>query len=337
MDSLDGDGEQERPTSEYETLPSYVKTFSGHITGPFTFAALVESLATGLVGKDDYVDFMGRGYRRVGDLEDLVRYLPAVTATSGGVLGLGTPDFSDDLRSTPFGTILLRILAKNETGVLFVELPESTLDTGTHKELYFVGGRLHHVASSNAGELLGEYLVRRGMLSRSELDFALAVLSRYNGRIGDTLISLGLASAVDMFRAIRDQGRDRVSDVFSWPSGTVTFYRGQTAPHVEFPLELEIPDLLLAGLEAKQAKAEDFVEEYRGLLDKFVALPPVPNRTYRHVVWPAVVTRIVQMVTTPRRLRELMVSATRDGDLTAPEVLRAIEVAILSGLLRYQG
>ena len=68
-------------------------------------------------------------------------------------------------------------------------------------------------ASNNASELLGEYLVRRSVISREELDFALAVLPRYGGRMGDTLISLGLVGSLDIFRAIRDQGRDRLVDL----------------------------------------------------------------------------------------------------------------------------
>ena len=81
------------------------------------------------------------------------------------------------------------------TGVLFAEGPTESRRAprvdpggeGGRKELYFVRGKLHHVASNNASELLGEYLVRRGMISRDELDFALAVLPRYGGRMGDTL------------------------------------------------------------------------------------------------------------------------------------------------------
>ena len=118
-------------------------------------------------------------------------------------------------------TTLMRVLAQRETGVLFAERADDSTagGDGARKELYFVAGKLHHVASSNASELLGEYLVRRGKLEREELDLALAVLPRYGGRMGDTLISMGLVGPVDIFRAIREQGRDRVADLFLWRSG----------------------------------------------------------------------------------------------------------------------
>src|SRR5690606_2167253 len=163
------------------------------------------------------------------------------------------PDFHEQIGPQTILQALMMVLAQNETGVLFAERAETDLSGSPSsrsgkKELYFVQGKLHHVASSNAHELLGEYLLRTKKLGREELDLALAVLPRYGGRMGDTLISMGLCSAVDIFRAIREQGRDRVADLFLWRGGTLTFYRGHTAQHVEFPLDLELPALMLAGL-----------------------------------------------------------------------------------------
>jgi len=86
----------------------------------------------------------------------------------------------------------------------------------TRKELYFDNGRLVLVASSEPSELLGEHLVRQGAIDRSELEMALLALPRYEGRLGDTLIGLGLVDPVDVFRAIQSQGRARVADVFNW-------------------------------------------------------------------------------------------------------------------------
>ena len=255
---LDDEHESDRQTSEYAPIPSYVTTANGARFGPWAFARLVEAVATGQVGRGDFVDFMGRGLAPLSTIEELARFLPALSATTTSRLaGVGTPDFSDDVSVSALMTILLTIFESDATGVLFAEGPTESRrfaragvalgETG-RKELYFVAGKLHHVASSNATELLGEFLVRRTKISRTELDFALAVLPRYGGRMGDTLVALGLVPSLEIFRAIRDQGSDRVVDLFQWQTGTMAFYRGQTAPHVEFPLDLALPPLLLAGL-----------------------------------------------------------------------------------------
>ena len=120
---------------------------------------------------------------------------------------------------------------------------------GGKKELYFVHGRsITSRRATRASSSASTSCVAASSSAKSST-LALAVLPRYSGRMGDTLISLGLVGPVDIFRAIRDQGRDRVADLFLWRGGQLTFYRGQTAPHVEFPLDLELPALMLAGLE----------------------------------------------------------------------------------------
>jgi hypothetical protein len=142
--------------------------------------------------------------------------------------------------------VLAHMRQKGETGALFVERSRA-MGASVRKELYLNGGRLLHVASSDREELLGEYLVRRGRLSREQLDAALGSLQRFGGRLGDTLIGLQLVDAVDVFRAIRDQGRDRVAALSTWDEGLVTFYRGTAPTRVEFPLDLDLASPMMAG------------------------------------------------------------------------------------------
>src|SRR5690606_6134850 len=150
------------------------------------------------------------------------------------------------LRDTSMLKVLARMRQGSETGALFVH----RLDADQHpvrKEIYLRDGRLFHVASSEREELLGEYLVRRGRITREQLGTALAMLASYGGHLGDTLIGLELVDAMDIFRAIRDQGRDRVASLCGWEEGTVTFYRGTTASSVQFPLDLDLASPMMAG------------------------------------------------------------------------------------------
>ena len=105
---------------------------------------------------------------------------------------IGTPEFVDDVSTEALATMLFRVAESEATGVLFAEGPARSPSTGSAppagrrgseapKNLYFLNGKLHHVASNDAGELLGEYLVRRKIIWREELDFALTVLPRSAG------------------------------------------------------------------------------------------------------------------------------------------------------------
>ena len=335
-DGYEGD-DYEGKTEEYAMLPSFVLTADGTRHGPWTFARLMEALATGQISRGDKVDYVGRGFAPVEEIDEFARFLPAATATTSSLTGPGAPDVVDGVSPEALLTILTRVLARRETGVLFAEKGGGAGPAQGKKELYFVDGRLHHVASSNASELLGEYLVRRNKLEREELDLALAVLPRYGGRMGDTLISMGLVGAVDVFRAIREQGRDRVADLFAWNAGTLQFYSGQTAPHVEFPLDLELSALMLAGLEA--ARPGDLpLESYRARLDRGLgpAAASGSHASLQEYAWPPIVARTRALVTQPRPLREVLKAAARAGGLTVGDVLRACEILLAAGVIAWE-
>jgi eukaryotic-like serine/threonine-protein kinase len=338
--SVEGDGADAERTGEYVQIPSFVTTDTGDRLGPWPFARLVEAIATGDVGRGDRVEFMGREPAPIGSVTELARFLPALTAaTTNRMAGVGVPDFVDTVSRTALVTVLVNVIDSEATGVLFAEGPtesrrvlaQATGYSG-RKELYFVGGKLAHIASSNASELLGEYLVRRGVITRVELDFALAVLPRYGGRMGDTLASLGLLPSLDVFRAIREQGRDRLIDLFQWRTGTLTFYRDQTAPHVEFPLELELPSLILAGVEASQP-GDAVVVAWRQRLDELVGPAPSPRPRLYAAAWPALVRRVLEWAQQPRRVRDLLALASGQGAAVPGDALRAIEVLLEAKLL----
>lgn len=226
---------------------SRVKRTDGHVLEQVPFAKLIEMIATGDLGGDDEVALLGEDLRPIRDINELARHLlPSTTATTSRIFEPGVPDYQALLRETSMLEVLAHMRQKGETGALFVERSK-TMGASVRKELYLNGGRLLHVASSDREELLGEYLVRRGRLSREQLDAALGSLQKFGGRLGDTLIGLQLVDAVDVFRTIRDQGRDRVAALSTWEEGLVTFYRGTAPTRVEFPLDLDLASPMMAG------------------------------------------------------------------------------------------
>jgi serine/threonine protein kinase len=335
----ENDDEFSRKTGEYTQLPSFVETAANVRFGPWSFARLVEALATGQIARGDKVDYTGRGLCAVEEIEELSRFLPARTNVTGKLAGPGAPDFVDDVSPSALLRVLMRVLDRGEPAVLFVEGqgPLDPRDSGGRKELYFLDGRLHHVATNNAVELLGEYLVRRKVISRDELDFALAVLPRYGGRMGDTLIALGLVNGVEMFRAIREQGRDRMVDLFAWSQGKLQLYFGQAQPTVEFPLELELAPLMIAGLEAAQPDDAP-MHAFRAQLDATIG--PASNSTsrprLRAMTWPPLVTKVLDAASDPKTLRELLARVTRgSGATTADDALRALQILLAANIVAF--
>jgi serine/threonine-protein kinase len=331
--------DDERATGEYTPIPSFVELRTGVRLGPWSFARLVEGLATGQVGRGDMVDYLGRGLRPLESIEELARFLPPSSSTTDTV---SKPEVADEVSTGTLVAILVRIVETRATGVLFAEgLTESRRAVDEppakeigRKELYFVDGKLHHVSSSYASELLGEYLVRRKVISREELDFALAVLPRYGGRMGDTLIALGLVGSLEIFRAIRDQGRDRLIDLFQWQTGKLSYYAGQTAPHVEFPLDLELPPLIVAGIEAAEPGDAPLASWRERFDDKLVPAPS--GARLRNVTWPPLMRRLLEIVSTPKTVREVLATIAQDGTGTASDALRALRVLVGAKLLSWR-
>jgi serine/threonine-protein kinase len=236
-----------RITPRPSEIPPRVRRATGEVLTGLTFARIVELIATGELDGNDEVSLLGGAFRKISDIEELARHvLPSTTAITGRVSGPGAPDYQFVLADQPMFEALAMLRQRGETGALFVV--RGANGRGVRKEIYLENGRLHHVVSSERNELLGEYLVRRGSLSRKDLERALAELDRHQGRLGDTLIALELVDGVDLFRAIRDQGRDRVAALCAWKDGLATFYRGTHPARVDFPLDLDLSNAMMAGV-----------------------------------------------------------------------------------------
>jgi eukaryotic-like serine/threonine-protein kinase len=332
-------------TARFGGHPSFAVTARGDRLGPLTYAELVEAIAIGRISRGDRVNYLGAGNALVEEIDELERFLPLITAVTVEMAGIGAPDFQDELTPEHTLEMLGRILRGRETGILFAENADvisgatgtppndsastdaaaSALTRG-RKDLYFEDGRLMHATSGDASELLGTYLVRRGLLDREELSVALAVLPRFGGRMGDTLIGLGLVGPVEVFRAIRDQGRDRVADLFRWSSGKLAFYKGAAAPRIEFPLRLDLPGLMLAGLDAQLA-SDNLVASHRELLERPLAKPIGSlDDGYQ---WPDAIRATLSATTHCANLRELLQWAAAAKTYTHGDVVRALRVLVV--------
>jgi serine/threonine-protein kinase len=328
-----------------------VRTSDGRIISDVSFAKLVEFIVTGELGAQDEVAMSGQGFQRLESIDVLARHLPPSTATTSRLDGPGVPDYASELASTSMLDVLTWLLVRRETGALFADRPAvptrrpippggtvatSMRESGfgpVRKELYFENGRLVLVASSEPSELLGEHLVRRGAIQRSELEAALLEMPRYDGRLGDTLIGLGLVDAVEVFRAIESQGRARVAAIFRWPFGRVSFYRGVKPQRVDFRLDLDIPELMLAGLEESVADST-LVDRHRGDTEAmFNPIRPPPHYAMS-VAWPPSVLLLMGTLGSGRKLGDILATLKATRNMDAPEVLRAIEITVAGGLVR---
>jgi eukaryotic-like serine/threonine-protein kinase len=169
------------------------------------------------------------------------------------------PDSAGDVSVITPMRFFCDLALAGETGLLHFELGD------IQKEIFLVGGAPESVSSSHLSERFGEYLVGKGVLGLPELELALGMLPHYNGKLGDTLVALGMLRPLDVFRLLSEQVRDRVIDVFAWTEGTFAFYRNVTNQQDNFPLGLDTFEILGAGV--LSLSAELLEQRFAPLLD----------------------------------------------------------------------
>jgi eukaryotic-like serine/threonine-protein kinase len=138
--------------------------------------------------------------------------------------------------------LLFRLARRRCTGMLRIEWGPH------HKELFFRRGDPVLVTSSMPEELLGNYLLKRQIISEAELEQALARLTEFGGRLGDSLVGERLVSTHDLFRYLTEQLQDRILGIFAWPDAEWSFFPDSRAPHQAVPLGIDLVDLLMEGV-----------------------------------------------------------------------------------------
>jgi serine/threonine-protein kinase len=240
----------EHPSTTNVTPLEYkIRKPNGATVGPLAYAKVVEAVATGQVDGGDDISIAGGDFQPLSSVKDLYRHIPAsrMTPTTTRVQSATAADRSMDFEDGGFVVALVRTLVTRRTGLWLCE------QGGVRKEVYTKHGVPAFVTSNLAGELLGEYLVKQRVINRSELDMALAVMPRFEGKLGDTLVALGLVEPLELFQHIAEQVREKLLDLFTWASGTATFYEGVDPPSSGFPLRLDAWEILDRGLERRVA------------------------------------------------------------------------------------
>jgi serine/threonine-protein kinase len=222
----------ESPLAE-EDWKYTAKLADGRIVGPTPYAHIIELICSDEIGPETMVSVDGgKHFEPASRRPELTRHLPAYTPT-WDESEIETPDRRGVLQLEAPSELILSLALNLETGMLICKQAER------RKEIYFQEGRPVYISSNDPEELLGEYLVSQDALDRSELELALALLPKFNGHMGDTIIALGMLSAVELFNYIADQIKARFKDLVSWQYGHYDFFRGITCRPDVFEVSLE--------------------------------------------------------------------------------------------------
>ena len=183
--------------------------------------------------------------------EEVMRKRPPTPPALGDIAE--PPDDAGEFHVTSPLRVLFRLMTARATGLLVVAVG------GIKKEIYVRDGQPEYVSSNVASELFGNYLVAKGVLSEGELAMALAMMPHYGGKLGDTLVGLGLLKPLEVFRHLTRQVRSKIIDVCTWNKGGFGWYSGRENPREAFPLDFNAFEILGAG---GMALSDDHIESW---------------------------------------------------------------------------
>ena len=192
-----------------------------------------------------------RGNIRLPAPEELARKRPPTPPALADIPE--PPDDAGEFHVTSPLRVLFRLMTARATGLLVVAVG------GIKKEIYVRDGQPEYVSSNVASELFGNYLVSKGVLSDGELAMALAMMPHYGGKLGDTLVGLGLLKPLEVFRHLTRQVRSKIIDVCTWNKGSFGWYAGRENPREAFPLDFNAFEILGAGA---MALSDDHIESW---------------------------------------------------------------------------
>ncbi len=298
----------------------------GSLRGPMTYPSLVELLTSGEIDSETPISVGGSTFRSLRELTQVTRFITS-PGLSWNPEEIQNAAVRGDLSRIGIARLFFRLMSGGETGVL------QFWEGARRKKVYFVDGRPEFVGSTDKTELLGEYLVKTGICSREDVDRALADLSRFDGRLDDALVGMGILTSVDLFRAMTAQVRDRLFEMFRWRRGQFAFARGMRSHESAFSLGMEPYAALWQGI----VRGYD-LEELETMLAPHAetAFHPTtqPKVGIDSLHLPSGALRILRAVDGRSALRAILATAALSGSESRAEALRAVYMGVVCDVVR---
>jgi serine/threonine protein kinase len=320
-------GSRAEPEAEAtgERSASYRVRSERGLMGPLSYSQLVELILGGQVDADTMVSRAGMPFERAARLDELRRFVssPALQWRERDVLH---PTWQGGLSRASLLPVVHRLTAGYETGVLHLR------EGGRQKKLYFLEGRPDFIASTDRNEMLGEQLVSSHVCLRMEVDMALAVLDRYDGRLGDALVGLGILRPVQLVNAVRSQVRRRFLEAFRWRTGEWRFLRGARSEEETFSVQQDPCELLRdAASEAHPAELEAALSPIHERVLVRSPSPPMPLAAYRvPPEWSALISQVNGQST----LASIVARESSRRGADVEEVYRALYLGLSCEIIR---
>jgi len=149
---------------------------------------------------------------------------------------------SGNLKTVAFPDILQLLSTGKKTGVLEIRTKSR------QKEVAFKDGSVIYASSVNSHEdLLGQMLLKRGKISKTDLERAISLHKQTGRQMGTTLVDMNLFDKEEVAICLKLQIEETVYNLFSWSEGDFIFHEGKTPQNASFFIELNTMNVIMEG------------------------------------------------------------------------------------------
>jgi len=206
--------------------------------------------------------------------------------------------FTGNLKTVAFPDILQLLSTGKKTGILAITRGQ------TQKEICFKSGNIIYANSKNdEGDFLGNLLMRRGRITKVDLEKALHLHRSTGKKLGIVLVDMELFSREEIADCLKLQVEEIIYNLFSWPEGEFVFQEGKLPQVKDVLVELQTMNVIMEGTR----RIDEWIEIQKNL--------PKENEILRVVVAPR--TKKDELVLS---LEEFQILSLIDGERTVPEI-----------------
>jgi hypothetical protein len=130
---------------------------------------------------------------------------------------LGSVSYQGNLDDVPLVGLFYAISSNAQTGVAIVRRDH------LHKEVFFKDGWIVSARTNRFEERLGNFLVKRGLVSQSHLEQMAAQAKKKGAKLGRFLVDNGLLLGKELRELLDFQIKEILCDLFSWKEGEFYF------------------------------------------------------------------------------------------------------------------
>ncbi len=206
---------------------------------------------------------------------------------------------SGNLKTVSFSDILQLLATGKKIGLLEVKT------SSRQKEVFFKDGNIIYASSVNSNEdLLGNMLLKRGKISKTDLDRAITLHKQTGRQLGTTLVDMNIFEKSEIAECLKLQIEETVYNLFSWPQGDFVFYENEKPKNAPFLIELNTMSVIMEGTR----RIDEWIEIQKVLPPDNVlfAVNKNPKRKSDEIVL---------------TLDEFKILALIDGEHTMPELI----------------